>query len=105
MADFYVCADGGSESEVEPVAKAIESAGATVERGSEHSNHEAIRNSGKVKPPTKLVFIESEKILTTKLVLLTNTVLSFTITSSFLSEGVIPFEQLKKSKKIKLKNQ
>lgn len=57
MADFYVCADGGSESEVEPVAKAIESTGATVERGSEHSNHEAIRNSGKVKPPTKLVFI------------------------------------------------
>ena len=57
MADFYVVADGGSEDLVEPVAKAIESAGATAERGSEHRNHEAIRNSGKVKPPTKLVFI------------------------------------------------
>lgn len=57
MADFYVVADGGSEHLVEPVAKAIEKAGATAQRGSEHSNHEAIRNSGKVKPPTKMVFL------------------------------------------------
>lgn len=57
MADFYVTADGGSESEVEPVAKAIEAEGFTVETGSTGPNAEALRNNGTVKPPTKLVFI------------------------------------------------
>ena len=49
-------------------------------------------------------FIESEKIFTTKFVLLTNTVLSFSITSSFLSEMVIALEQPKKEQKNKTKN-
>ena len=57
MADFYVTADGGSESEVQPVAKAIEAEGFTVETGVTGPNAEALRNNGTVKPPTKLVFI------------------------------------------------
>lgn len=57
MADFYVTADGGSFSEVEKVAKAIEQAGCTVETGEKGPNAESLRNNGTVKPPTKLVFI------------------------------------------------
>ena len=57
MADFYVTADGGSFSEIEPVAKAIEGEGFTVETGAKGPNAEELRNSGTVKPPTKLVFI------------------------------------------------
>lgn len=57
MADFYVTADGGSESEVTPVAKAIEAEGFSVETGVTGPNAEALRNNGTVKPPTKLVFI------------------------------------------------
>ena len=56
-ADFYVTADGGSESEVAPVAKAIQAEGFTVETGVTGPNAEALRNQGTVKPPTKLVFI------------------------------------------------
>lgn len=57
MADFYVTADGGSESEVKPVANAIKAEGFTVETGVTGPNAEALRNNGTVKPPTKLVFI------------------------------------------------
>lgn len=57
MVDFYVTADGGSESEVQPVAKAIEAQGYSVQTGSTGPNAEALRNNGTVKPPTKLVFI------------------------------------------------
>ena len=57
MVDFYVTADGGSFSEVDPVARAIESAGYSVQTGSKGPNAEALRNNGTVKPPTKLVFI------------------------------------------------
>lgn len=57
MADFYVTADGGSEGEVSPVAKAIEAEGFTVETGVTGPDAEALRNNGTVKPPTKLVFI------------------------------------------------
>ena len=57
MVDFYVTADGGSESEVTPVANAIKAAGYSVQTGSTGPNAEALRNNGTVKPPTKLVFI------------------------------------------------
>lgn len=57
MADFYVGADGGSGQYIEPVCKAIEKAGATAQRGSEGPNQEAVRNNGKIKPPTKLVYL------------------------------------------------
>lgn len=57
MADFYVTADGGSYSEIEPVARAIKAEGFSVETGSRGPDAEALRNNGTVKPPTKLVFI------------------------------------------------
>ena len=57
MADFYVTADGGSFSEIDPVAKAIKAEGFSVETGSRGPDAEALRNNGTVKPPTKLVFI------------------------------------------------
>ena len=58
MADFYVTADNGTSlSAIEPVAKAIEAEGFTVETGETGPNAEHLRNEGIVKPPTKLVFI------------------------------------------------
>ena len=57
MVDFYVTADGGSESEVKKVANAIKAEGFSVQTGSTGPNAEALRNNGTVKPPTKLVFI------------------------------------------------
>ena len=57
-ADFYVTADNGTSlSAVDPVAKAIEAEGFTVETGETGPGAEHLRNDGIVKPPTKLVFI------------------------------------------------
>lgn len=57
MVDFHVTSDNGSGDSIEPVAKAIEAEGFTVETSPSSPNAEALRNDGTVKPPTKLVFI------------------------------------------------
>lgn len=57
MVDFLVTSDNGSGSSIDPVAKAIEAEGFSVETSPASPNAEALRNSGKIKAPGKLVFI------------------------------------------------
>lgn len=57
MVDFLVTSDNGSGDSIEPVAKAIEAEGFTVETSPHSPNAEALRNNGKIKAPGKLVFI------------------------------------------------